>query len=158
MCKNYLYLHLRRHLADVTPYRTAASVPLALCRCAEPPLFHRLGLPGPAFTSELLLARGRSWLEEDSSGSDISASNSWLSCSASNALAGAAAAGTESCNIEIATGEGIVKRRHSFTRGPTWIIDVRAVLQKHRYWTCFRFPSIQALCRVVSPFSFLLFH
>lgn len=27
-----------------------------------------------------------------------------------------------------------------------------------RYWTCFRFPSIHALCSDVSPFSFLLFH
>lgn len=90
---------LKRHLADITPYRTAASVPLALCRVAEPLLFHRVGLAGAAFTSVLLLVRGRSWLEgqpvpEDSSGSDISASNSWLSCSAPNALAGVGAAGT----------------------------------------------------------------
>lgn len=81
-----------------TPYRTAASVPLALWRCVEPWFCHRLGLAGTAFTSEFL-ARSQSWLEEqpppeDNSGSEFSASNSWLSCRASKGLAGAGAAGT----------------------------------------------------------------
>lgn len=82
-----------------TPYRTAASVPLALCRCVEPLLCRRLGLVAATFPSVLLLFRVQSWLGEqllpvDVSGSEFSASNSWLSCRASIGLAGAGAAGT----------------------------------------------------------------
>lgn len=84
--------------SDITPYSTAASVPLALFRCVEPLVCRCLRLAPDAFTSELLL-RGQSWREKepppvDESGSELSASNSWLSCRASKGLAGAGAAGT----------------------------------------------------------------
>lgn len=93
------YVNINKHLPDFTPYKRAVSVPLALWRCDGPLLCHRLGLAGTAFTSEILLLRGQSWLEEkpppeDDSGSEFSASNSWLSCRASKGLAGAGAAGT----------------------------------------------------------------
>lgn len=63
----------------------------ALWCCAE--------LAGAAFTSAFLLFRGQFWLgekppPEDNSGSEFSASNSWLSCRASKGLACAGAAGT----------------------------------------------------------------
>lgn len=106
----------RKSSPDITPYRTAASVPLALCplcRCVEPLLCHLLGLAGTAFTSEFLLFRSQSWLAEqpppeDDSGSEVSASNSWLSCRASNTLAGAGAAGTV---LDRDTGKGQVFAR-----------------------------------------------
>ncbi|KAF3845375.1 hypothetical protein F7725_008538 [Dissostichus mawsoni] len=72
---------------SITPYRTAASVPLALWRRVEPLLCHRLGLAGPP------PPEGQPSAEEDS-GSEFSASNSWLSCRASKGLAGAGAAAT----------------------------------------------------------------
>lgn len=91
--------------SEFTPYSTAASVPLALWRCMEPLLCRSLGLEGAARSSELRLPqllppRGRSWLGEELrppegvSGSEFSASNSWLSCKMSKGLAGGGAAGT----------------------------------------------------------------
>lgn len=94
-----LFSIIIKKTSQITPYRTAASVPLTLCRCVELLHCRRLWLAGSAFTWELLLLRDQSWLQEqftseDDSGSEFSASNSWLSCRASNGLAGAGAAGT----------------------------------------------------------------
>lgn len=77
-----------------TPYRMAASVPLALRRCVEPFLCRRSGLSG--WVSKTISFRRRSWpgdrrTPEEGNVSEFSASNSSLSWRASNGLAGASA-------------------------------------------------------------------